>query len=479
MAEQRKGRQTPTQSVVLPYFATKGQEAINLYNKSGRTAQEWQELLLSDILAVNEDGLWTHTKFGYSVPRRNGKNEIVAIREMYGIIHGERILHTAHRTTTSSSASKRLANILNGMGYTEIARPKNGLKYEKAYTFSKQFGLEKIVLLDEGGGSCDFRTRSSKGGLGEGFDLLVIDEAQEYTDDQESALKYVVTDSNNPQTIFCGTPPTPVSSGTVFTKLRQDTLAGLKENAGWAEWSVEKQSDVRDRELWYETNPSLGTVFTERSVLDEIGSDEIDFNIQRLGLWIRYNQKSAISKAEWGELKVQALPALSGPLFVGIKYGHDSRHVAMSIAVRTKDKKIFVETVDCQEMRAGNQWILAFLKKASVSKVVVDGANGQQILAADMKEIKLKPPVLPTVKDIINANSMFTQGISQSDIAHMGQPSVEQIVGNCEKRAIGSNGGFGYRSLREDIEVAILDSIILAYWMCSTSKEKKKQKVSY
>lgn len=49
MAEPRKGRQTPTQSVVLPYFVTKGQEAVDLYNRSGRTAQEWQELLLSDI----------------------------------------------------------------------------------------------------------------------------------------------------------------------------------------------------------------------------------------------------------------------------------------------------------------------------------------------------------------------------------------------------------------------------------------------
>lgn len=479
MAEQRKGRQTPTQSVVLPYFATKGQEAIDLYNQSGRTAQEWQELLLSDILAVNDDGLWVHTKFGYSVPRRNGKNEIVAIREMYGLIHGERILHTAHRTTTSSSASKRLANILNGMGYTEIARPKNGMKYEKAYTYSKQFGLEKITLLDEGGGSCDFRTRSSKGGLGEGFDLLVIDEAQEYTDDQESALKYVVTDSRNPQTIFCGTPPTPVSSGTVFVKLRNATLSGATANGGWAEWSVEKQSDVRDRELWYETNPSLGTIFTERSVADEIGTDDIDFNIQRLGLWIRYNQKSAISKAEWGELRAQSLPALNGPLFVGIKYGHDGKHVALSIAVKTKDKKVFVETVDCREVKAGNQWMLEFLRKASVSKVVVDGANGQQLLADDMKDVRLKPPVLPTVKEIILANASFEQGIFQANITHMGQPSVEQSVSNCEKRAIGANGGFGYKSLRDDIEIAILDSIILACWACSTSKEKKKQKVSY
>ena len=157
MAEIRKGRQTPTQSVVLPYFVTKGNEAIETYNQCGRTAQEWQELLIYDILAQNEDGLWTHTKFGYSVSRRNGKNEVVAIREMYGLRNGEKILHTAHRTTTSSAASKRLASILNGLGYTEIARPKQGQKYEKAYTYSKQFGLEKITILDEGGGSCDFR----------------------------------------------------------------------------------------------------------------------------------------------------------------------------------------------------------------------------------------------------------------------------------------------------------------------------------
>lgn len=480
MAEPRKGRQTPTQSVVLPYYATKGQEAIDLYNQSGRIAQEWQELLLSDILAVNDEGLWVHTKFGYSVPRRNGKNEVVVMREMYALVNGQRALHTAHRTTTSSSASKRLANILNGAGYTEIARPKQGERYEKSYTYSKQMGLEKITLLDDGGGSCDFRTRSSKGGLGEGFDLLVIDEAQEYTDDQESALKYVVSDSKNPQTIFCGTPPTTVSSGTVFTKMRNKTLAGGSMNTGWAEWSVESMSDVRDRELWYETNPSLGTILTERKIADEVGNDDVDFNIQRLGLWIKYNQKSAISKVEWSEMRVETLPKLTGPLFVGIKYGNDGKHVALSIAVKTKEGNIFVETVDCCDVKSGNLWIIDFLRNPSIKQIVVDGANGQQLLQTEMKEYRLKQqPALPTVKEIIVANAAFEQGIFQKNIQHMGQPSVEQVVTNCEKRAIGTNGGFGYKSQKEEMDIAILDSIILAYWSCSMYKEKKRQRVSY
>lgn len=57
MSQLRLGRQTPTRSVSLPYTDTLGQQAIDLYNSTGRTAQEWQELLMYDILAVNEDGL--------------------------------------------------------------------------------------------------------------------------------------------------------------------------------------------------------------------------------------------------------------------------------------------------------------------------------------------------------------------------------------------------------------------------------------
>lgn len=479
MTEIRLGRQTPTQSVVLPYEKTRGQEAIDLYNNTGRTAQEWQVLLLYDILALNDDDLYVHTKFGYSVPRRNGKNEIVAIRELFGLVNGEKMLHTAHRTTTSSSASKRLVSLLTALGYTEVIRVKKDETYTKSYIYSKQFGLERVILLDEGGGSCDFRTRSSKGGLGEGFDLLVIDEAQEYQDDQETALKYVVSDSRNPQTLFCGTPPTAVSTGTVFTKLRENTLEGGGVNTGWVEWSVENMSNVRDRDLWYETNPSLGTILTERKILDEVGSDEIDFNIQRLGLWIKYSQKSAITKTEWEELKVNVLPNLVGKLFVGIKYGHDGRNVSMSIAVKTKDRKIFVESIDCRNVRTGNGWILDFLANACIEKVVVDGASGQLLLSTQMKELNLKAPILPTVKEIITANSSFEQGIFQQKICHMNQLSLNQAVSNCEKRAIGSNGGFGYKSIRDDIEVSLLDSVILAYWSCNESKEKRIQKISY
>lgn len=338
-------------------------------------------------------------------------------------------------------------------------------------------GKEHIEL--ENGGKIEFRTRTSKGGLGEGFDLLIIDEAQEYQEDQESTLKYVVSDSANPQTIFCGTPPTPISSGTVFQKLRNDVLRGEMKNTGWAEWSVEEETDPNDVDAWYETNPSLGSILTERKIRDEIGSDTVDFNIQRLGLWIKYNQKSAISRAEWESLRVDKVPALEGKVFVGIKYSKDGGSVSMSIAVKTEEGSVFVEAIDCVSRRDGDDWILELLANMDVSKVVVDGASGQQILAAEMRAERMKKPILPTVREVIVANSAFEKGLYAKQICHMDQPSLTQSVSNCEHRAIGSNGGFGYKSIRDDVDITLLDSVILAYWAAIETKESKRQKVSY
>lgn len=465
---ERIGRQTPTTSKILPYTKTYGKEAVNLYNLTTRKALEWQELMLYDILSYNDDGLWTHTKFGYSIPRRNGKNEVVAMRELFALINGEHVLHTAHRTPTSHAAWERLCDLIAETGLEE------GIDYKTL----KQMGLEEIRMMN-GEGRINFRTRSSKSGLGEGFDLLVIDEAQEYTDDQAAALKYTVSSSMNPQTLLCGTPPTTVSVGTVFTKMRKNILSGESENAGWAEWSVEFQSDVHNKDLWYETNPSLGLRISERSVADEVGDDDIDFNIQRLGLWIQYNQKSAITQTDWEKAEIQTMPQLRGPMFAAVKFGIDGTNACLSVCVKTDDDKKMIECIDCQPIRNGINWIVDFILKTNPEKVVIDGQNGQAALVEMLKDNKYKRVTLPTSKEYVIANALFEQELFKDHIVHSGQPSLKAVATQCEHRAIGTNGGFGYRALRDGLEIGLLDSCVLAHWACSEHKERRVQKIYY
>jgi phage terminase large subunit-like protein len=459
------GNQIPTLAVVLPYTESLGGEAVALYNMTENTLQEWQELLINDIMATTDGGLWTHTKFGYAVSRRNGKTEVVTDRELWGLFNGEHILHTAHLTDTAHIAWERLKNRIESLGVV----PKSTYK---------AYGKERIELNN--GGVIDFRTRTSSGALGSGYDLLVIDEAQEYTRAQQTALNYVTSSSKNPQTIMCGTPPTAVSAGEVFRDYRDKTIQGESINCGWAEWSVDHMTDVKNKDAWYQTNPSLGTILTERIIQDENNGDDIDFNIQRLGLWLKYNQQSAISAPEWDALKVETLPKLKAPLYAGVKFGRDGQNVVLAMAAKTTDDKIFVEAIDCRNQREGNEWLVNFLLKCNIAEVIADGASGLESFLDACKEQKIKGVRKATVSDVIQASSDFETAVTNKTLCHNGQPALRQSATNCQHRAIGSAGGYGYKTLDDDIEVALVEAVILAAHAAAQAKEiKQRQRVSY
>lgn len=461
---------------------TKGTDAVKLYKSTGQQLFTWQQRQIKAIMATTTGGLWKHMNYCICVSRRNGKGEILAARELSALIElKEKVCHTAHRTTTSHDAFNRLYTLLKKAGYAEHSRKKKDMP-DKSFFASKQYGLEHIEV--SGGGIIDFRTRTDNGGLGEGFDLLVIDEAQEYTQKQESALQYTVSASKNPQIIMVGTPPTVSSGGDVFPRIRKKILEGKAYETGWAEWSINEmptEEQINDPNIWRIYNPSYGHTLNERKIRNELSGDTLDFCIQRLGFWVLYNQQSEITEAEWNELKLDVFPKLKDQRFIGIKYGKDGANVALSIAAKTEDGKIFVEAIACESVRAGNGWIFEYLHNPKLEKIAIDGASGQQILADEMKQYKIKQhPILPSVKEIINANAMFEQGLYAKNICHMGQDGLTNIVTNCKKRLIGSQGGFGYQSLVDTYDIATMDSMILAYWLAATTKEKpKRQAISY
>ena len=46
MAVDRIGSQFPTQSIILPFKRSKGAEAVQAFEESGKVAQDWQKLLI-------------------------------------------------------------------------------------------------------------------------------------------------------------------------------------------------------------------------------------------------------------------------------------------------------------------------------------------------------------------------------------------------------------------------------------------------
>ena len=133
---------------------TRGANAIKLYRATGKQLLTWQQRQIKAIEATNRDGLWKYMTYCICVSRRNGKGEILAAREIDGLLNlGEKICHTAHRTTTSHDAFNRLYTLLKKAGYEEHSKKKKKMP-EKSFFASKQYGLEHIEV--PGGGVIDF-----------------------------------------------------------------------------------------------------------------------------------------------------------------------------------------------------------------------------------------------------------------------------------------------------------------------------------
>lgn len=479
----RHGRQTPGRSYVAPYSESRGEEAIRLYETSKYTLMPWQGQLIKDLLSVNSDGLWHVYRGGFSIARQNGKTYTLLAIVWHRLLDGCNILFTAHRTSTSSEAFNRLQTLLIKAGYEKLGpKPKRGEKIpKKSFRAKSQKGQETIEIAKAG--KVRFSTRTDSSTLGESFDLVVCDEAAEMTEAQFNALKYTVSARPNPQIIMSGTPPRLNSPGTVFADFRNKALSGESPDNAWFEWGADHEpDDIMDTELWYECCPSLGYYQSLRGIRENIDGDRLDFIIQGLGYWHSRSLKSEIAEKEWKALQLKEVPDIVGKAYAGIKFHKANTSVSLSIAARTDDGRIFVESIGCRPIKRGTEWIVSFLKDIDLGGIMIDGKNGAAQLADALKdgEVKAKP-VLPSLDDIIESNSLFMQqGINEGRICHMGQKSLAQAVTNCTKRQIGQRGGFGFESLNEkDIDITLVDSAVLAYYQAAKAKRKKRTWVSY
>jgi hypothetical protein len=138
------------------------------------------------------------------VPRQNGKNGVLEMRELFGMVgRGEKILHTAHQVKTAQKHFRRLKHFFGKKADDPTAKfPElNALVTE----IRNVNGQEAIFLSN--GGSVEIVARSQGSGRGFTVDVIVCDEAQDMSDDDQEAL--LSTSSASPLRTRSGSTPGP------------------------------------------------------------------------------------------------------------------------------------------------------------------------------------------------------------------------------------------------------------------------------
>src|SRR5690606_5799410 len=161
------------------------------------------------------------------------------------------------------------------------------------------------AIILKNGGSVEFAARSKSSGRGFSVDVLIMDEAQEFSDDAYEALLPTISASANPQQILTGTPPGPTQNGEVFARFRESALDGTCPiGTSWIEWSCTGRSvNLNDRANWAATNPALGIRLSwdftegERASFSDEG-----FARERLGMWDGVASHEVIDMGLWADL---------------------------------------------------------------------------------------------------------------------------------------------------------------------------------
>lgn len=460
-----------------------------LASSYGLTPDPWQMNVLNAWMGRKADGKWAAGRWGLAVPRQNGKNGILEMVELFFMVAlGLKILHTAHEVKTARKAFARISSFFeNERRYPELAAMVKELR--------RTNGQEAIILHApecsggdacdcKGGGSIEFIARSKGSGRGFTVDVLVCDEAQEYGEDAQAALLPTISSapSGDPLQILLGTPPSPTMDGSVFTRMRDAGIAGKDKRLAWCEWSVVGDVDVSRRELWAETNPSLGIRLNWSTTEDEFAAMSAEmFARERLGRWESdEGGKKAISFRAWGLRKISVTDApREGRKAFAVRFSVDGSAVALAAATRPDVGPVHVAGVRFAPMSEGTAWLIDWLieRKDDAAQIVVEGKSGAGWLVQALRDEKVSAKVIitPTSDQAQAAHSMFEAAVNEGHLTHHGQPELDAQVKSAVKRKIGVTGGFGWQAPPGET-VALLDAVTMAHWAAKTTKRKPGRK---
>lgn len=450
----------PRLHVAPPAVETFGDLAADFAADYGLNLDDWQRAILDDWLGVAADGLWAALTCGCSVARQNGKNAILEVRELFGMVgRGERILHTAHEVKTARKAFKRLQHFFG----RSVADP--GARFPelnaRVVELRNVNGQEAIFL--DNGGSVEIVARSKNSGRGFTADVLVCDEAQEMSDEDLEALMPTTSAAplGNPQWIFTGTPPGPKVNGEVFTRTRSDALGPNPYRICWHEWSAcdpgkLAEVDLDDRRVWEDNNPALevgrllvSVVEGERSRYSDEG-----FARERLGVWDdpEVRDSRIIPESLWFACADRT--AKSGDLRA---YSIDASPDLRSAAIAVSDGR----TVAVLEHGPGVAWVPAMLAELEVERVTLDPKGPVGALLTDLAEAGIAWDSIAPAEHAQACGGLLGAVLS-GDMTHLDQPVLNAAVAGATRRNYADSWVWNRRTAADDISPLV--AVTIARW---------------
>ena len=425
------------------------------------------------------DATWAAKRVGLSVPRQNGKTQLLVARALAGaLLFGEKkIVVSAHQQDTAREAFDKLLELIEADG-------NEALRSRLDPTFGRggvMYALNREAVRFTSGAKIQFKARSGVGSKGFSADCLLLDEAQILGARAWTSINSTMSAMPNPQVWLLGTPPQEEDDCFAFDMVRRAALAGTSTAAAWVEWSADKASpgyDPADEVTRWSANPAWNIRINHEVVEGEFETYTREkFEQDRLGVWREeVGATRLISADAWQAVRVTEPPE-GGVNSIGIVFDFGTDLAAMVGASRHEDG-VHVELIDVGEpdLDALADWLEE--RWRDLGMVAICGGGGSKALHQELRDRKVPANVarLLTTTEYFTANAMALDAITSGTLTvPAGEPTdaLERSVRISDRKM----GTAGWRWKSQDPGGQVpMEALSVALWAARINKRKPGRK---
>lgn len=479
--------------------ANSWEDVADLSARAGIVLDGWQELILKAAMGERRDNTWAAKRVGVTVPRQNGKSQLLVARALAGaVLFGEKkIVISAHQQDTAREAFNKLVEILEADG--------NGWLMDRVRPRGIMNAINREQVKFVNGATIQFKARSGAAGKGFSSDCLMLDEAQILSQRAWVSINSTMSAMHNPQVWLLGTSPQEEDDSEVFESIRAAAIDGRSSAAAWCEWGndpttpdyLEAKDDLAAKRwtpavelLCWSGNPAWNTRVNHEVVAGELETySEDKFAQDRLGVWLSDfgGGSRAVSAELWEDTAVDEGPA-DGVQSYAVAFSLDGEHVSLGGA-RKHDEGVHIAVIDAlgQELDLGQgltrlaDWFCEGIdgkpRWRRSAGIALSGRAGAPALAQLLRDrgVPERWLFLPSTPKYVEACSMWLDGLRSGTVTHRreGQGVLDASVAvvDLDKRGgLASTAGGG--------DETPVESVALAHWVARVSPLNRRRESS-
>lgn len=349
---------------------------VELAERLGQPLWPWQRRVARYLTATIGER-WLFPEVAVVVARQNGKTSILDTLIVERLLAGQRVMHTAQNRDLPRDTHSRVADLIS-QHHRALVEGRQGI------TFGS--GKEGIRLTT--GGSYRIVAPTRSGARGQPNDLVIVDEAREFEDDEFiSAAKPTLIASSKPQILYLSNAGHAQSA--VLNALR--ARSGTDPSLAYLEWSAAPGRAPDDVAGWREANPSIGHNPNLLENLERehranvLGGTMNVWEQEHLCRWTVAKADRLVTPEEWsGQLFEAERPKASRPV-LGVKMDPGGGRFSGVLAWPGPEGRVMVDVVVDTEAdpldvdRLGPD-LAALARSLGVSSVAFDPATDADLV---------------------------------------------------------------------------------------------------